>query len=147
MIAAAVIACALNVLGRSHILVPVAVWSTPPPGVSANAEAFVSAEPVTINLIESSEAFQLAQRGVRDPTRRSECVKLASVIVHEEWHLSNGPDEGAAYLAQLNTLAALGAGRVMSSGVRRSMLVAVARQRRAHPQSPGHVSSAERRER
>ncbi len=36
--------------------------------------------------------------------------KLASILVHEEWHVRNGPDEEGAYAAQLTTLMRLGAG-------------------------------------
>ena len=44
-----------------------------------------------------SRTFQCASGG-QDANR---CLlKLASVIVHEAWHLKNGPDEAAAYTAQ-----------------------------------------------
>ena len=35
---------------------------------------------------------------------------LASVLVHEEWHVTHGGDEAGAYAAQLITLAYLGSG-------------------------------------
>jgi len=34
--------------------------------------------------------------------------KLASILVHEEWHLRHGADERAAYHAQLRELLRLG---------------------------------------
>jgi hypothetical protein len=36
--------------------------------------------------------------------------KIASVLVHEEWHVRHGSDEAGAYAAQLTTLVALDAG-------------------------------------
>jgi hypothetical protein len=36
--------------------------------------------------------------------------KIASVVVHEEWHVRHPGDEEGAYAAQLNALAELGVG-------------------------------------
>jgi hypothetical protein len=36
--------------------------------------------------------------------------KIASVIVHEEWHVRHGRDEAEAYAAQLTALTALRSG-------------------------------------
>ena len=51
-------------------------------------------------------------------------AKIASIIVHEEWHLRHGPDESGAYHAQLTALAAMGFDEhSWSTGsVKRSML-------------------------
>jgi hypothetical protein len=50
--------------------------------------------------------------------------KLASILAHEEWHVKHGPDERAAYEAQLTTLIRLGVqpGSSLYIGVVRSML-------------------------
>ena len=128
--AAAVVMCALDILGRSHALVPIEVMPNPPYNASRNAEAFLSREQQRIYLIAASSAFVAAQRGNDGFGSRAGCVKLASIIVHEEWHLRNGSDERGAYLAQLTLLAALGANPAMISSVRQSMVVAVERQRR-----------------
>jgi hypothetical protein len=40
----------------------------------------------------------------------SALAKIASIIVHEEWHLRHGLDEGGAYDAQLLTLTRIGLG-------------------------------------
>ena len=128
--AAAVIVCALDLLGRSPgSTVPIRFLSEPPPGTSRNVEGFVTRNPDTIYLITSAPAFRSAQRGPYQQGSRDACRHVASVIVHEEWHLRYGADEEGAYLAQLTTLAALSAdGRALSS-VRRSMMFAVAQQK------------------
>ena len=133
--ATAVVLCALELLGRPvSTVVPIKFLDSPPAGVSRNAEAFVVRNPPTIYLITSTQTFRDAMR-VRqmyddlDPFR-----KIASIIVHEEWHLTHGPDEQGAYLAQLTTLGALGAAGPMVTSVRRSMQVAVAEQKRRRPE-------------
>jgi len=128
--AAAVVVCALDLLGRSpESTVPIRFLSEPPPGASRNAEGFVTRDPDTIYLITSTAAFRTAQRGPYEPGRRDACRHIASVIAHEEWHLRYGADEEGAYLAQLTTLIALSADGGALSSVRRSMRVAVAQQK------------------
>jgi hypothetical protein len=118
--AAAVVVCALDLLGRSHAIAPIQLLPTPPIGQSTNAEAFVRRDPPTIYLITSTEAFRDAQsNSSRD--RLNACRKIASIIVHEEWHLRHGADEEGAYSAQLIALMAMGAQPVQISEVRRSM--------------------------
>src|SRR6185295_7735067 len=90
---------------------------------------FVTRNPDTIYLITSTPAFRNAQQGPYAQGSRDACRHVASVIVHEEWHLRYGADEEGAYLAQLTMLAALSAdGRALSS-VRRSMMFVVAEQK------------------
>jgi hypothetical protein len=128
--AAAVVVCALELLGRSpRSTVPIRFLDHPPPDVSRNAEAFTVHDPDTIVLITATEAFRNAQRGATEPGGRDGCRKLASVIVHEEWHLKHGGDEEGAYLAQLTTLAMLNAPPAMLTSVRKSMMVALANQK------------------
>jgi hypothetical protein len=68
---------------------------------------------------------------------------VASVIVHEEWHLRHGRDERGAYVAQLTALAMLGAPSPLITDVRRSMTVAVERQRqRADSERAGELLDA-----
>ena len=56
---------------------------------------------------------------------------IASVLVHEEWHVRYGGDEAGAYAAQLLTLIALnaGPGNPLYDEVTRSMLVTIRRSR------------------
>jgi hypothetical protein len=112
--AAMVVVCALNLLGRSaHEFPRIELLDLRPPGVSANAEAFVQHDPEVIFLITAAPSFRAAlvsharfgQCSDRDALR-----KIASIIVHEQWHLDHGPDERGAYEAQLTALALLGAG-------------------------------------
>ena len=118
--AAAVVVCALDLLGRSQAIAPIKLLTVPPPTQSPNAEAFVTRDPPTIYLITSTAAFRDAQRDKSD--RLNGCRKVASIIVHEEWHLQHGPDERGAYYAQLTSLAAMGAQGALVADVRRSMV-------------------------
>ncbi len=117
MTAAAVLVCVLNLLGRP--MPPIVLLDIRPPDASANAEAFVRRNPDTIYLLTGTAIFRDAQRGDRQAWK-----KLASILVHEEWHLRHGADERAAYQAQLIELIRLGEspGRPNYSGVVKAML-------------------------
>ena len=117
--AAAVVACALNLLGRSQPIAPIKLLSTRPPEASPSAEAFVTRDPPTIYLITSTAAFDDARSETAN--RLDGCRKVASIIVHEEWHLQHGADEQGAYYAQITALSAMGASPVQISDVRRAM--------------------------
>ena len=128
--AAAVVVCALDLLGRSPASsVPMKFLSEPPPGASRNTEGFVTRDPDTIYLITSTAAFRAAQRGPYAQGARDACRHIASVIVHEEWHLKNGGDEKGAYFAQMTALAALSADAKAIWSVLRTMMVAVEQQK------------------
>jgi hypothetical protein len=104
---AAVLACALNLLGRNPAsLPPIEFVAVRPPGLASDVEGFVRDRSGVISLITTSDTFQTLQRfqcRAWGPLR-----KLASVIVHEEWHVLHGGDERGAYQAQLDTLFRLG---------------------------------------
>ena len=123
--AAAVVVCALDLLGRSAAMAPIELLSAPPPHASRNAEAFITRDPDTIHLITSTWVFQDALSEARTGARPEACRKIASIIVHEEWHLRYGPDERGAYLAQLNALLTLGAQAPTLTSVRRAMAAVV----------------------
>ncbi len=107
--AASILVCALSVLGRSErTFHPIKLVSAVPPGGSPNAEAFVTRDPPTIHLVTSSGIFQDAMRWPYECGDRPTLAKIASLLVHEEWHLRNGPDEQGAYYAQLTALNLLG---------------------------------------
>ena len=134
--AAAVLACALTMLGRSeHRFHPINLIDTAPLGVSRNAEAFVTRNPDTIHILTSSPSFQEVARWPSRCGPRAAVAKVASVLVHEEWHLRNGADERGAYSAQLTALAAMGFDELtmVYGGVKRSML--------ARLQKPPQVAS------
>lgn len=133
--AATVLVCVLSVLGRSaHSLPPIAFVDVPPPGVSPQAEAFIQ-RPGTIYLITSSSAFHWAQRSSRRCGDTAALTKLASIIVHEEWHVQHGPDERGAYLAQLMALRTLGVNpdTPLFHSVQRSMNAVLKAQRATPP--------------
>jgi hypothetical protein len=133
--AAAVVVCALELLGRTpHSAPHIMFLNSPPPGVSWNAEAFVVRNPDTIYLITSSRVFRDAMSVHNKDENLDAFRKIASIIVHEEWHLKNGPDERGAYLAQLTRLYALRADPRIITSVRLSMAAAVAAQKRRRPE-------------
>jgi hypothetical protein len=128
---AAVVVVALGLLGRSpDSVVPIRFVETPPPGVSTNAEAFINGGAEAIYLIPSSDAFRRARQGQREPGALNAYRRIASILVHEEWHLRHGPDEEGAYLAQMTALAFLRADAATISGVKKSMLTVIQAQRR-----------------
>ena len=128
--AAAVVVCALGLLGRSDPgAVPIKLLDHPPQGASQFAQGLLTREPETIWLITSTAHFRDAQRGDPDALRQ-----VASVIVHEEWHVRHGADEKGAYEAQLTTLTWLGASSNLIGAVRKSMAVVLAAQKRARGQ-------------
>ena len=128
--AASVLVCALSLLGRSaDSFPPIRLLDVRPPHASADAEAFVDPAIPTIYVMTTSDVFIAAQAMHRcedvEPMR-----KLASILVHEEWHVRHGSDEKGAYAAQLTALSMLGQQQDsrLYYGVRRSMAVALSRQ-------------------
>ena len=103
-----VFACALDLLGRSATTFPpVQFVAHPPPGVSKFAQGRALPDTGQIVLITSTEAFTQAQK---DRCRDIDAIReIASVLVHEEWHVRHGPDEAGAYDAQLIALLTTGA--------------------------------------
>lgn len=108
--AATVLVCALGLLGRSvETFPPIVLVGAPPPGASATVEGFVHASGDTIHLVTSTKAFDAARRAGQRCGDTDALRKIASVIVHEEWHVRHGPDEHSAYDAQLMALRRMGA--------------------------------------
>ena len=121
---------------------PIELIATPPPTVSPRTEAFVLRSTRTIHVITSAAAFRDAKC-----ERRESLVKLASILVHEEWHVRNGADERGAYEAQLMSLMLMGYGpdHPVFQWVRRSMAWVLEQQRQPTVvaargrESPPHV--------
>jgi hypothetical protein len=134
--AAAILVCVLDVLGRSAAsLPPIELVASPPPGISANAEAFVQHPSPTIRLVTSSPAFRIATC-----RNRRSLVKLAGIIAHEEYHIRKGPgDEKGAYERQLMTMMRLGLGpdTFEYHSVRKAMVEVLSR--RSRPPAPPPV--------
>jgi len=107
--AAAIIACALSLLGRSErTMPPITPVEAPPKHASIQADAFVSLPDPHIYVITSSPTFRDAMASRSSCSESATMKKLASVLAHEEWHIRNGADESGAYYAQLTTLLRLG---------------------------------------
>ena len=131
--AAAVIACALSVLGRSEqSMPPIVVVQAPPKHASIQAEAFVSLPDPHIYIVGTSPTFLDAMAARSGCKESGTMKKLASILVHEEWHLRNGTDESGAYYAQLTTLLTLGVppDNNMYRSVQRSMLAVLKKKNR-----------------
>ena len=107
--AAAIIACALSLLGRSErTMPPITLVEAPPKHASIQAEAFVSLPDPHIYVVTSSPTFREAMKARSSCSESPTMKKLASILAHEEWHLRHGTDESGAYYAQLTTLLRLG---------------------------------------
>lgn len=134
--AALVLVCALNLLGRSpERFPPIVLLDDRPGGVSADADAFVRRDPDVIYLLTRAPAFSEAVWAETNQGRcsdRQALARVASIVVHEEWHLRNGADERGAYAAQLTALAMLGFGpdTRLHNSVKRAMQLALERSRR-----------------
>ena len=129
--AATVLVCALEMLGRSAATFPpIVLLAERPPDVSHIAEAFTRSGAHAIYILTSSGTFRSIQQAAYRCGDVDAVRKLASILVHEEVHLRNGPDEREAYQAQLSTLVRLGAppGSPAFSSVVRSMKVVLAKQ-------------------
>jgi 23S rRNA C2498 (ribose-2'-O)-methylase RlmM len=126
-----VLVCALDLLGRSaNQLPPIVIVEQRPPEASLNAVGFVRRGEHVIYLVASAPVFRTAveaQDGSRECRGLDALRFIASIIVHEEWHLKHGSDEEGAYYAQLTELQRLGAGpgRWPYNSVKRAMTVAL----------------------
>ena len=123
--AAAVIACALVLLGKSEKTMPrIVLVDVPPIHASAQVEAYVRPNDNQIYVVTSSPLFRAVQSYRSDCGEPLALKKLASVLVHEQWHVRHpGDDEREAYYAQLTALVQLGVqpGHFVYSSVMRSM--------------------------
>lgn len=122
--AAAVIACALALLGKSESTMPrIVLVDVPPVHASAQVEAYVRPSDDTIYVVTSSPLFRFVQNWKSDCGDPLGLKKLASVLVHEEWHIRHGGPEREAYYAQLTALVQLGVhpGHAVYTSVMRSM--------------------------
>lgn len=132
--AAAVLVCALDLVARpASSFPPIVLLDTRPADVSSTAEAFVRRDPDTIYVLTSTKVFRAAQAGYRDAL-----VKLASILVHEQWHIQNGNSEEGAYQAQLMALYMMGIphNRPIAAEVRRAMFTVVGARKRLEEQPP-----------
>ena len=133
--AAAVVACALSLLGRSpRTMPPIALVDKIPIEASSQVEGFVRPFDGTIYLVTSSPVFRLALSSKYECGASVAVKKLASILAHEEWHIRHGSDERGAYEAQLIALIRVGIppDSTLYTSVVRSML-AVLKKRNQKP--------------
>jgi hypothetical protein len=136
--AASVLVCALELLsGTVRELPPIHLVDTLPIDANAGVEGFVRLDPPAIFLVTSSPAFRDAAAAEYRCGHRMALRKIASIIVHEFWHVKHGADERGAYEAQLMALVRMNAGphTPMYEGVARSMRHVLAIQRRLKAQA------------
>ena len=129
--AAAVIACALTLLGKSERNTPpIVLVDTAPIEASAQVEAYVRSFDKNIYIVTSSPVFRTLLASRSDCGDFIALKKLASIIAHEEWHIRHGTDERGAYQAQLTTLLRLGVNpdNSLYTSVVRSMLAVMKKQ-------------------
>lgn len=108
--ASLVLMCALELLGRKpEQLPPIEILLDRPRAVSSSAAAFADLEMGIVYLIASASPFVEAQSAPLERcAERGEFKLLASVVVHEVWHVLHGANEAQAYEAQLMALLRLG---------------------------------------
>ncbi|HEY7450007.1 MAG TPA: hypothetical protein VH702_17755 [Vicinamibacterales bacterium] len=132
-----VLVCVLALLGgEAKKLPPIELVDIRPLSASPGIEAYTHAGSPKIYLLTTSAVFEEAMAmerwGAEDA---APVIKLASIIMHEAWHVRNGPDERGAYEAQLRTLGRLGAGAgsALHRRVYNSMQTVLKTQKRATP--------------
>jgi hypothetical protein len=141
MAPAAVLLCAIELLGPSGRTLPrIELVPEPPANVSPDAEGFVRHSEPVIYIVTSAPAFRGA-----DCFEPDSLVKLASVIVHEAWHVRHGADEKGAYEAQLYAILQLGLPPESSQfrSVQQAMKVAL-REQQTRRTAPGPDAAARR---
>jgi hypothetical protein len=99
---------ALSVAGREVANLPIELASVRHAGASPYADAWTTysgeGKGLRIFVLRSTYLFRCASAST------FACVRmLASTLVHEAWHFNHGPDEAAAYEAQLTFLRLHGA--------------------------------------
>jgi hypothetical protein len=143
----AVLDRALRLVGQpSYAGLPLVLISELPRAVSPGAEAWTvfdeQGKGDRIFVYTRSRTFQCASASRRD---QGQCLlKLASVIVHEAWHLRNGLDEVGAYEAQLSFLRLIEASAVFQ--VNEAAAVNIREVRRARDRALADRRSATSRE-
>jgi len=122
---------ALLLAGLDRASVPVTLAATPPSSASHGVEAWTSYDTdgrsKRIFLYTGSDMFRCA----RWPLGLRQCrIRLASVLVHEAWHLEHGQDEEDAYEAQIAFLMRNGAATEHVKAVRLAQDRVLAAERR-----------------
>ena len=101
---------AVVLAGLDDADLPITLVTVTPSSASRGAEAWITYDATGIGqrifVYTGSDMFRCASR----PLRMRQCViRLASVLVHEAWHIEHGPNEEDAYEAQIAFLLRNGA--------------------------------------
>ena len=106
-----VLVCALALLPRAADSFPqIVLVHSRPPDVARNAEGFVRHSEPRIYVLTDTDAFERARRSIYRCGALQALRKIASVVIHEEWHVRHRGSEPDAYTAQLAALVQVGAG-------------------------------------
>lgn len=119
-----------GLLAKQAGALPIVLTGIRPRYVSELAEAWTVRDPATgqglVVIYTGSATFRCAM----PPEQKRQCViKLASILMHEAWHLKYGSDERHAYDAQLTFLELQGGSGQLISSVRRAKAGVLARQK------------------
>jgi hypothetical protein len=100
-----VLVCTLALLARGpDSLPPIVLLDSRPPDVSRYADGFVRHGERRIYLLTDTDSFAHARRARFRCGALQELRKIASIVIHEEWHVRHPGDEAGAYTAQLSAL-------------------------------------------
>jgi hypothetical protein len=135
-----VVVVVLALLGsEAKGLPPIELVHVRPADASPTVEGFTRPGSNRIYLLTTSEVFQEAVREDYLGADGAPIIKLASIVIHEAWHVRHGPDERGAYNAQLFTLSRLGAGpgTGLHNSVYKAMQTVLKVQRPSPPSLPG----------
>jgi hypothetical protein len=120
------------VAGLDRANLPITLATAPPASASHGIEAWTSYDAdgtgERIFIYTGSDIFLCA----RWPLSLRQCrIRLASVLIHEAWHFEHGPNEAAAYEAQIAFLMRNGAAPEHVKAVRLARNRVLAEERRA----------------
>jgi hypothetical protein len=101
---------ALLLAGPRIARLPIELSPLAPDGASPGVEGWTiyhaDGQAERISVYTGSEIFRCARWPHLNPQSHECVMRLASVVVHEAWHFSNGRQEAGAYGAQLSFLMA-----------------------------------------
>ena len=134
----------LTLAGLDRANLPITLATAAPASASYGVEAWTSYDAhgcgERIFVYTGSDMFRCASR----PLSMRQCLlRLASVVVHEAWHLENGRDEEEAYEVQIAFLLRNGAATEHVKAVRLAQQRVLAAERRATAAARQRFRSAE----
>ena len=134
----------LTLAGLDRANLPITLATAAPASASSGVEAWTSFDAhgcgERIFVYTGSDMFRCASR----PLSMRQCLlRLASVVVHEAWHLENGRDEEEAYEVQIAFLLRNGAATEHVKAVRLAQQRVLAAER-ARPPTSGNDSGRPR---